>query len=196
LNFFRVWVVVSGSRFDPGSVVVVVIWVFKISKNCVGVLLMVAPLVPRFCFGVIYGYGRGCFQAWFGWLCFGVAPLALGLGDFSGGVVVLASPVMWGVVARCLCWGVGCDESGMSVVVTTTMDLSWRWRGVWWRGVGSDVYGWYRVCWVFYDTWFSDRLQICWDLHDSFVSLWWFPNLPRFVGFLYLVELYCTGVDC
>jgi hypothetical protein len=53
------------------------------------------------CFGVIYGYGCGCFQAWFGWLRSGVAPVALGLGDFSGGVVVLASPVMWGVVARC-----------------------------------------------------------------------------------------------
>jgi hypothetical protein len=50
---------------------------------------------------VIYGYGCGCFQAWFGWLRSGVAPVALGLGDFSGGVVVLASPVMWGVVARC-----------------------------------------------------------------------------------------------
>jgi hypothetical protein len=44
---------------------------------------------------VIYGYGCGCFQAWFGWLRSGVAPVALGLGDFSGGVVVLASPMMW-----------------------------------------------------------------------------------------------------
>ncbi|KAK2363691.1 hypothetical protein QL285_088645 [Trifolium repens] len=58
----RVWVVVGGSRFDPGSVVVV---------------------------------------AWFWWLHSGVAPVALGLGDFSGGVVVLASPMMWGVVGRC-----------------------------------------------------------------------------------------------
>jgi hypothetical protein len=50
---------------------------------------------------------------------------------------------------------------------------------------GGEVLTWLMHVWLaFFDTWFFDRLQICWDLQNSFMSLWWFSNLLRFAGFI------------
>jgi hypothetical protein len=100
--------------------------------------------------------------------------------SFDGVMVVVVGDVK--VVTRW--WGV----SNWCCVGSKLECCWWMWQicdvvvRCWCGGIGSDAAGsgWHRVCLAFDDIWFSDRFQICWDLHVS----------------LYLIGLLHLGVDC
>jgi hypothetical protein len=90
----------------------------------------------------------------------------------------------WGWLQSCLILRAG------SVGVTAAFGSIGFWDfgvGIWWNPLGSRI--WVLVL-VGVDA--LKYVEICRIL---FLSLCWFPNLLRFAGFLYLVDLYRMGVD-
>jgi hypothetical protein len=72
-----------------------------------------------------------------------------------------------------------------------------------WFGMSSFVIAWFWSCRCGINVvgvWFSGYLTF-WPLLNLlrfavlFLSLYWFPNLLRFAGFLYLTDFYLVGVD-
>jgi hypothetical protein len=67
---------------------------------------------------------------------------------------------------------------GWSKKISYLSNYFWRISTVWWLGAKMMIWwyldltmlvcGWCCVWLVYYDTWFSNRLQICWYLQNSF----------------------------
>jgi hypothetical protein len=76
----------------------------------------------------------------------------------------------------------------------------WRWGGgggevmLWCLDMGSLMCRWCCVELVLYDTWFSDRFQICWDLQILFRVSEGFQICWDLQFSSYLVDHYCIGV--
>jgi hypothetical protein len=118
---------------------------------------------------------------------FGVASMVV---RFDGVVVVGGAEVVtwWWVAVSWLLvlrWGGGGGWMLWAGVL-------WWWGAemlMWWcLDLAPPMCDWRRVWLVFYDTWFPDCFQICWDLQDSFL-FWYFHWCSAFIRCLCFVAL-------